>query len=239
MNSLEHIIYHSLSWTCVLACVVLKLPQVFAVVRSGSATGISTSGIMLEMWSFGAMLSYQFAMRFPMMQYVEYVFLMIQEIPLLFLVLRYNRSFNLTSFAYLAAFCAVNGAIAAGKTSSDFNTLLIQVNTPISAMSKIVQLASIIRAKSAGSVSVTTWSLAAYTCVARFITLRMESPDMPLLIMYVIAGVLNVAIVLACFYYGTGRTAYEQSKKNDDETEDEQVSTAKPPSPRRSPRKDE
>jgi len=220
-----------------LACVVLKLPQLFSVVRAGSATGISTSAIMLEMWSFGAMLSYQFAQGFPVMQYVEYAFLMVQELPLLFLVLKYNRSINLTSFAYLAAFFAVYGAVLTGKTSSDFNALLISANTPISAMSKIMQLASIISAKSAGSVSKTTWSLAAYTCVARFITLSMEKPDMSLLGAYVIAGVLNVTIVLACLYYGTGLPAYESSKKDDDY--DEPTPTGKAPIPKRSPRKAE
>jgi len=238
MNSVEHIIYHSLSWTCVLASVVLKLPQLVAVVRAGSATGISTPGIMLEMWSFAAMLSYQYAQRFPMMQYVEYVFLMIQEIPLLLLVLRYNKSFNLSTFAYLAAFSAVNGAVMAGKTSVEFNALLVNINTPISAMSKIIQLASIIRAKTAGSVSVTTWSLAAYTCVARFITLLMEKPDMSLLLLYVVAGVLNVAIVFACLYYGPGAPV-APSKKDDDYNEDSVSTNANPPAPRRSPRKAE
>ncbi|KAK0177022.1 hypothetical protein PV328_001113 [Microctonus aethiopoides] len=74
-----------------------------------------------------------------------------------------------------------------------FLTILASMCTPISALSKIVQLFAVIRAKNSESVSLLTWTISVFTNITRVYTIWMDSADVVLLGNFIISGSNNVA----------------------------------------------
>ena len=131
MNTNEYILYYFFTWTCIATSVFLKIPQLIAVVKSKSAKGLSTVSTFFELWAYSATVSYQFAAGIPVMQYVDYFPLMLQEFPLVFLVVYYNRDVNWKTAIFGAVYCTVFGSVISGASSTTFNLILIvRLNSP-------------------------------------------------------------------------------------------------------------
>jgi mannose-P-dolichol utilization defect protein 1 len=70
----------------------VKLPQVFKLLGSGSAEGLSLLGILLELIAVTLNGGYSFASGFPFSAYGEAIFLSLQTSIIAFLVLAYSGS---------------------------------------------------------------------------------------------------------------------------------------------------
>ena len=92
------------------------------------------------------------------------------------------------------------------------------MNTPVSAFAKLSQLFAIINAKNAGSVSVSTWALAAYSNIARIATvlLNIVTFDWSLMTLYCSSFLLNCSIVAACILYGNEEKSVAVQTENDE-----------------------
>ena len=124
-DSIATLLYQFFAWSCLSASFFSKLPQVSNVIRNKSADGLSTSGILFELWAFTAGFSYQFVNDQPLMQYADYVALLVQEIPLVLLVLYYNNAFNSKTMIFGAVYVAVFGSVLSRQSSVAFNVALI------------------------------------------------------------------------------------------------------------------
>lgn len=82
-------------------------------------------------------------------------------------------------------------------------SLLLSLTLPLSATSKLAQMYTIYQIKSRGNVSVVTWSLASYGCLARLFTLYVEVGDMQILLNFFVSFILNSLVVIMCLYYGS------------------------------------
>lgn len=82
-------------------------------------------------------------------------------------------------------------------------SVLLFWTLPLSAASKLAQIATIYQLKSMGNVSVTTWSLATYGCLARIFTVYVEVGDLQILLNFFVSFVLNGVVVIMCLYYGS------------------------------------
>ena len=125
IETMDDFIYQFFAWTCLFSSVILKIPQLWTVIKTSSAKGLSTSGTCFELWAYSATMSYQVAAGMPFMQYADYVALMFQEIPLLLLVIYHNRHFNTNTIAFGAVYSAVFGSVLGGVSSPMFNAMLI------------------------------------------------------------------------------------------------------------------
>ncbi|XP_069462066.1 solute carrier family 66 member 3 isoform X2 [Ambystoma mexicanum] len=93
------------NWSTLLVCMVLKFPQILALVSSGSARGISLKSLLLELAGFVAFLRYQKYYDYPIETYLEYPILVAQDVVLLLLIFYYNTSVK-EALPYLAVFVA-------------------------------------------------------------------------------------------------------------------------------------
>ncbi|XP_046634194.1 solute carrier family 66 member 3-like [Daphnia pulicaria] len=179
----------------IVLCIVLKVPQIISLVKSKSTTGLSLPGTLLELTSFTIGLCYSVSSGYALSSYLEYPFLVGQDLLLLALVLHYSNQIGTKWFAAFGAYSAVVYALTSGMFPGALLVTLMSLCTPISAASKLAQLRTMHASQNSESVSVLTWSIAVYTCVTRIFTTLDRGFDAPLLANYSVSLILNLAII--------------------------------------------
>ncbi|XP_068194255.1 solute carrier family 66 member 3 [Antennarius striatus] len=197
---------HAVNFSILFVCLVLKFPQIFVVIRAKSSTGVSLSGLLLELIGFVVFVTYQMYHDYPPPTYLEYPILIAQDVFLLLLILYYNGSLK-QSLLYIMAF-VVGGKLLTLQTW--IIDLAMSLCTVISAASKVAQLQCLWRTKQAGQVSSLTWAMAVYSCAARIYTTAVTTGDMQVLVRFIVSTLLNLWVLLTALYY------QRSSSKKDD-----------------------
>ncbi|KPP68002.1 PQ loop repeat-containing protein 3 precursor-like [Scleropages formosus] len=192
---------HAANLSTLLVCMVLKFPQMFAVLRAKSTEGVSVSSLVLELLGFIVFITYQVYYEYPPPTYLEYPILIAQDAALLLLILHYSRNLK-QSFLYAAVFIGGWQLLTVRKWIID---LAMSLCTFISAGSKMAQLQCLWRSKDAGQVSALTWALATYTCLARIYTTIVTTGDMQVLVRFIVMTMLNGWVTATVLYYSRRR----------------------------------
>lgn len=110
------------------------------------------------------MMSYNFRNGYAILSYLEYPIILVQELILIYLVLKYQGLLTST-YVWLGsgAYFAILAAFLVGVAPSGLLAFLVPLCTPIGASSKVVQLAELLRTKNSQSVSILTWFISAFT----------------------------------------------------------------------------
>ncbi|XP_006869517.1 PREDICTED: PQ-loop repeat-containing protein 3 isoform X2 [Chrysochloris asiatica] len=148
------------NWSTLVVCAALKLPQIAALLAARSAQGISLPSLLLELAGFLVFLRYQHYYSYPLLTYLEYPILIIQDIILLLCVFHFNGNVK-QAVPYMAVFLSSWFVLTLQKWIID---LAMNLCTFISAASKFAQLQYLWKTKDSGAVSALTWSLSSYTC---------------------------------------------------------------------------
>ena len=203
-------------WVSILGSLILKLPQIVAVLRSGSADGLSLQSLLLETTAFTVNFCYSSALGYPLDSYFEYVLLIPQDVLLVLLTLRLSGRLTLSWLGALGAAAAVAAGLASGAAPPAVMRLLLSLALPIGFSSKIVQLRAILSSGDARSISLATWLLAALTCVTRIVTTLAETQDATLLTSFSVNLLLNSLVSMAAFRYRHGPVAVKGGDKKKD-----------------------
>ncbi|XP_062507369.1 mannose-P-dolichol utilization defect 1 protein homolog [Corticium candelabrum] len=181
---------------------VNKLPQILAILRAKNAKGLSSLSSVLILVCYTTMSSYGFANGFALKNYVESVFLAVQEIILLSLVLFYQqtRHLKLLILAIIIYVTFVIGILMA-IVPMRLLELMLMLTMPIGSWSKVLQIWKIYDEGHPGQVSAATWSVSAYGCLVRVVTSIFETQNRLLLATYFLALTLNTTIVVETLYY--------------------------------------
>ncbi|XP_077394807.1 solute carrier family 66 member 3 [Festucalex cinctus] len=188
---------HVANMSTLLACLVLKFPQIFVLLRAKSTTGISLNSLVLELVGYIVFVTYQMYYDYPPPTYLEYPILIAQDIVLLLLILLYGGRLQ-DSLMYSIVFVVGWRLLTVEKWIVDFAMSLC---TFISAASKFAQLQCLWRSKDAGQVSAPTWALATYTCAARIYTTIATTGDIQVLVRFVAMTLLNLWVLLSVLHY--------------------------------------
>ncbi|XP_053701038.1 solute carrier family 66 member 3 isoform X1 [Synchiropus splendidus] len=210
---------HAAHLSTLVACAVLKLPQILVLVRARSSCGLSLHSLLLELAGFVVFMTYQVYYDYPPPTYLEYPILIAQDAVMLLLILHYNQQ---RSHALLYALLFVGGwrlvtvhkwmvdlamvGRPEGSTGSDAAPLTCALSpqslcTVISAASKFAQLQCLWRSKDAGQVSALSWLLAVYTCAARIYTTAVTTGDVQVLVRFMVTTSLNAWVLLTVLHY--------------------------------------
>ncbi|KAK1171845.1 solute carrier family 66 member 3-like [Acipenser oxyrinchus oxyrinchus] len=191
------LVLHFANFSTLFVCLVLKFPQIFALVSAKSSRGISLKSLLLELTGFIVVLSYQSYYEYPLSAYLEYPILIAQDVILLLLVFYYNG--NLSHCLLPAVlFFAVWPLITFQKWIID---LAMSLCTFISAASKFAQLQCLWETRDAGQVSALTWGMAIYTSSARIFTTLMTTGDFQVLARFFIMLLFNGWVTATIVYY--------------------------------------
>ncbi|PNF21636.1 hypothetical protein B7P43_G11265 [Cryptotermes secundus] len=172
-----------LSIITISLCLILKIPQIINLIKLKSAVGINLYSLLLELTSYSIMTCYNYCNSYALLSYMEYPIILVQEIVLIFLVLKYMGFLGTNSFACFGLYIAITGAFLCGLLPKTILAVLAPMCTPVSASSKVVQLIEILRTKNAESVSILTWFLSAFTNFSKYkantICQRIRSESFP------------------------------------------------------------
>ncbi|XP_063280869.1 solute carrier family 66 member 3 isoform X1 [Prinia subflava] len=185
---------HLTTWA---VCAVIKLPQLVAVLRAGSAWGLSLSSLLLELAGYLVFLRYQIYYGYPLETYLEYPIIIAQDVILIFCIMHFNGKVK-RAFFYAAIYCGSWYMLTLQKCIID---MAMNLCTFVSAASKLVQLQHLWHTKDSGQASALTWGMAVYTCAARIITTVMTTNDPAVLTRFIIMLILNIWVTATVLYY--------------------------------------
>ncbi|OXA64630.1 solute carrier family 66 member 3 [Folsomia candida] len=206
-----------LDLTTIGLCIVCKLPQIVAILKSKSSIGLSVNSVMVELFGYSIVLGYNWVQGYPISSFMEYFFLVSGDIVLIFVIFYYMGTLDVMKVGGAGVYITVLVGFTQGVPHPQILPVLMKFATPCSASSKILQLKEMWRIGNSDSVSTLTWLIAAYTCVTRIVTNLMLTGDLPLLINYGVALTLNVGIILSALYLRKNpATAINPLKSQDD-----------------------
>ncbi|XP_022107970.1 PQ-loop repeat-containing protein 3-like isoform X1 [Acanthaster planci] len=185
---------------CVIPCVVLKIPQLLSLYKSKSARGVSLSSFILELISYTIFAVYMFVNSQPIMQYVEFLFLIVQVWAVILMILHYLDQVNFILLPYSALYFIAVWIVASSVTPPWFISLLLTLSTPISASGMIIQILAIYRIKDSGSVSFSSWFISWATGFLRLVT-SIIAGDMLVVFSYVFTNSLRAVGCIVILYY--------------------------------------
>uniref|UniRef100_A0A8C6QQ54 Solute carrier family 66 member 3 n=1 Tax=Nannospalax galili TaxID=1026970 RepID=A0A8C6QQ54_NANGA len=184
------------NWSTLAVCAALKLPQIYAQLAARSARGISLPSLLLEVAGFLVFLRYQCYYGNPLLTYLEYPILIIQDIILLLFIFHFNGNVK-QAVPYMTVFVSSWFILSLQKWIID---LAMNLCTFISAASKFAQLQYLWKAQDSGAVSALTWGLSAYTCASKN-TFLMSRFSFSVLTRFVIMLALNIWVTATVLHY--------------------------------------
>lgn len=190
-----------LSMTVVALCVIMKVPQIISAFRKGNTKGISLSSVLLEQSGYSILLSYSYAMEYPVATYLETAFLLLQNFLLLGLIIHTRDMLSPKVFVLFVLYIVVYFSIAYKVLPDILIKSVISLNTPLGVSSKLTQIAELYRSKDPGRLSAITWSIAGYGCYVRVLTNFVQTRDVFIILSFSCGALLNTTIVAMILYY--------------------------------------
>lgn len=197
-----------LSYSVVGICFFMKLPQVIAILTSRNTRGVNLKASWMEIGSYLIGFSYGYTHGYHLSTYVEAGLLAIQSAIIILLVIYYDNGWTLANLMIALGFLAFMAASYLQIVPHILLSLLLSLTLPLVVASKLAQISTIYQIKSKGNVSVLTWSLASYGCLARIYTVYVEVGDLQIMLNFSVSFILNSGVAILCLYYGN------QSQKN-------------------------
>lgn len=200
----------AISTGMITALAVLKLPTILRLLQLGRSGGLNFASVLLEL--VGQMLLLAFSMRsgFPFSTYGELGFLLVQNVVLICLLLRYTGHGFLGAGVVVLALAAMAHALLSDQRVPFENLVFLQrfVTVPLGIVAKLPQIASNFRSKLDGALLAVALLLQAVGAVARVFTTYAAGLEGAGVVVlgYVLLLVLNSVLLGQVLYYGKGRT---------------------------------
>ncbi|KAI0315832.1 hypothetical protein OF83DRAFT_1173468 [Amylostereum chailletii] len=199
-------IHHSASKVLGIGIVVggsiMKIPQLFTILRNHSTRGLSLPSFALETLAYAITTTYSWRNQFPFSTYGENLFLSIQNVLITLLILAYAAPAapRLTAepnhtprvLAGVATTLATGFALAAAP--SPILSLLQIATLPLSVFSKLPQIVQNQRARSTGQLSTFAVLSQVLGCAVRLFTTAAEVSDVVVAAGFALALALNLVV---------------------------------------------
>ncbi|XP_052776086.1 solute carrier family 66 member 3-like isoform X1 [Mya arenaria] len=190
-----------LSLTVVSLCIIMKVPQIWSAFKTGNTHGISLKSVLLEQTGYSIMLSYSFAMEYPVTTYLETAFLLVQNFFMLALIVYTRDLLSPKVILILAVYMTLFSSIAYRVVPDIVLKSVIVLCTPLGVSSKFAQILDLYRQKEPGRLSAMTWSIAGYGCFVRVLTNIVQTGDWFIVLNFSCGATLNTTIVAMILYY--------------------------------------
>lgn len=180
--------------------VMVKLPQIFKILRAKSAVGLSFKAVSLEMVSITGSMTYSIRNHYPFSSWGEALFLMLQTLTIGFLMRHYAGQARQGVLLLLIYFLLV-GLLLSPVTPLVTVAFLQALNMPAIIVSRLIQIVTNQRNGHTGQLSALTLTLLLAGSLARIFTSIQETGDGLVVMTYVVASLFNGVIVSQLLYY--------------------------------------
>ncbi|KAF2641638.1 monosaccharide-P-dolichol utilization protein [Massarina eburnea CBS 473.64] len=193
---------------------IVKVPQLLKIINSQSADGISFLSYLLETGSYIISLGYNARHGFPFSTYGETALILVQNVVIAGLVLKFSGKGMGAVGAWVAGIAAAGMALAR-EDIVDVKTLsLLQAGAGVlSVASKVPQILAIFSQGGTGQLSAFAVVNYLLGSLSRIFTTLQEVPD-PLILYNFIAGfALNLVLALQMLWYWNSPTSKKTESK--------------------------
>lgn len=179
----------------------VKVPQILSVLNARSTKGLSLSSVLLEEIGYSIMLTYNFALGYPLASYFEYTVLVLQDFILIIAILHFDGLLKIQTLPGFLLYFLVYTGIALRWFPDFVLTTVISLVTPLSFSSKFAQIKLLYNSKNPGQVSLATWGIVAYGATARVVTSCVLTGDPGVILNFCVAASMNIFISCMIVYY--------------------------------------
>jgi len=184
---------------------IMKVPQIINI-WPGDTTGLSFPNYFIESLTFTTQICYNFLNGNPVSTWGENVFLLLQNLVIMFLVLKYRGQLGIASALATCIYGASVWFIISGNLDAMAGPQALQglltVQTIIFApLSRMLQIYKSYSESGTGQLSLPTQFLAAAGSAVRMLTIFQEVDDVILTVAVVVACLLNWVVLLQIVYY--------------------------------------
>ncbi|KAI8380643.1 hypothetical protein EDC96DRAFT_433827 [Choanephora cucurbitarum] len=184
---------------------IIKIPQIFTIVRHKSAKGLSLASFLLETCAYMIVLMYNLRLHNPFSTFGEVAFMTLQNIFISYLIVIYATQpiagFSKSSLMIGLSIGFVGGFICLGMIPSWLMSLLYAAQIPIGLASKVPQIKLNYLNKSTGQLSAFAVLNYFIGTTARAFTTWTELDDPIMLGGNILASILNGVLVVQLFIY--------------------------------------
>jgi len=181
---------------------IVKLPQIVAFVRAGSAAGTSLSSAYAEAVGYALTVIFHVANGSPFLAYGEACVVAVQSLAIVVLMWAYAWPGAARAATAAAALAAVAAAAAAAAAEPAYLRRVQDAATLLFAASRLVQVAANVRQGSTGTQAFLTLFMNFGGSAARIFTSLVEVRDRPeVLISFLVSTALNGTLLAQYVYY--------------------------------------
>ncbi|XP_004398554.1 mannose-P-dolichol utilization defect 1 protein [Zalophus californianus] len=195
----------------VAGSLLVKLPQVFKILRAKSAEGLSLQSVMLELVALTGTMVYSITNNFPFSSWGEALFLMLQTVTICFLVLHY-RGQTVKGVTFLTCYALALLLLLSPLTPLALVTLLQASNVPAVVLGRLLQAATNYRHGHTGQLSAVTVFLLFGGSLARIFTSIQETGDLLMAGTFVVSSLCNGLIAAQLLFYWNAKPPREKKE---------------------------
>uniref|UniRef100_K7FML5 Mannose-P-dolichol utilization defect 1 protein homolog n=1 Tax=Pelodiscus sinensis TaxID=13735 RepID=K7FML5_PELSI len=209
---LKILISKCLGIAIVAGSLMVKLPQVFKILKAKSAEGLSFNSILLELLAITGTMVYSVANSFPFSPHTKALFLMLQTVAIGFLAQHFGGR-TAQGISFLVLYFALLALLLSPLVPQAVVTLLQATNMPAIIISRVLQAATNYHNGHTGQLSAITIFLLFAGSLARIFTSVQETGDPLMAVTYVVSSVCNGVIAGQLLYYWDMSAGVEARKK--------------------------
>lgn len=188
------------------ACIT-KLPQISAIVRSGSAAGLNPLSFELEALGYLIHTTYGALAGLAFNAYGEAAILFFQALVLLLLIYRLSGTPLLRALAVLGVLGAFAASVITGRVGLDVVRVAFDANNLVFMCARLPQIITNLKNQSTGQLSLATSAINLCGGLARIFTSITEGAGAAMVRTYVISLFLNGTLVAQILLYkGKGKS---------------------------------
>jgi len=191
-----------LGYLIIAGAFLLKAPQIYNFLSSGSVSGINVLSCYLDVIVFQNTIVYNAMEGYPLSTYGESIIIYLQNIVIVLLIWKYSKPAipNGTRVAVLAAFTSLAVATVYGLPA-EYRALLPSCGIALTIWSRVPQIWTNYQNGHTGQLALATWGLNALGALARVFTTLQEVDDVIVLSGFAAGAFLSFTIVVQILWY--------------------------------------
>lgn len=210
---LKMLLSRSLGLAIILGATCVKLPQIYKIVKNGSAEGISFVGTLLELMAVTANGAYSFSRAFPFTAYGEAISLSLQTSLVALLVLWYGGNTISTVLFSVLYGITVFAITSPGLVPDQVLWYGQAANIPMIVLGKLVQVWANAKQGHTGQLSAITIFLLTLGSIARVFTSIQETGDPVVICTYICSSAVNIMLAGQVVFYWSVEEEKEKLKQ--------------------------
>ncbi|XP_063305885.1 mannose-P-dolichol utilization defect 1 protein [Pelobates fuscus] len=184
----------------IVGSILVKVPQIIKIVRSGTAEGLSFNSVLLELLALTGTMVYSITRGFNFSAWGEVLFLIIQTLIIGFLI-QHLGGRTAWGTLLLGIYFTVVAILLSPVTPMAVITGLQAFNMPAVIISRLIQAVTNYKNGHTGQLSAVTVALLFLGSLARIFTSIQETGDLLMSLTYVVSSTCNGVILGQLLYY--------------------------------------